>query len=48
MPIKKKTKAPKYPRVMVSDARHAALAAEATRTGKTIMEVAEAKFKKAR
>lgn len=32
---------------MVSNARHAKLAAEAKKTGSTIMKVAEAHFKKA-
>lgn len=40
-------KTPKYPRVMVSGKRHNQLAAEAARTGKSIAQVAEAKFIKA-
>lgn len=40
-------KTPKYPRVMVSGKRHNSLAAEAARTGKSIAQVAEAKFVKA-
>jgi len=41
-------KIPKYPRVMVSPARHTKLAAEAKKRGKNISQVAEEKFKKAR
>lgn len=35
----------KYPRAMVSPARHKKLAAEARKTGKSIQQVAELKFK---
>lgn len=38
--------APKYPRVMVSPARHKALAAEAKKRGIKIAELAEEKLKK--
>lgn len=38
----------KFPRVIVSAERHAKLAAEAKKSGKTIAEVAEKKFVKAR
>lgn len=41
-------KTPKYPRVMVSGKRHNQLAAEAKRTGKSIRQIAEAKFRKAK
>lgn len=37
----------KYPRVIVSNARHARLAKEATERGMTIEEVAEEKFRQA-
>lgn len=39
--------APKYPRVMVSSARHAKLAKEAAKLGVSVQELAEAKFKTA-
>lgn len=42
---KKAIVAPKYPRVMVSAKRHMILAKEAAKAGKTISEIAEAKFK---
>lgn len=41
-------KAPKYPRVMVSPARHKTLAAEAAKKKITVAELAEAKFKAAK
>lgn len=37
----------KYPRVIVSNARHSKLAAEANKRNLTIEQVAEEKFKKA-
>ena len=39
---------PKYPRVRVSGARHEKLAREANKLGKSIEQVAETKFKKAK
>lgn len=39
-----KYQSPKYPRVMVSPARHKKLAAEAKAMGISISEVAESKF----
>ena len=39
---------PKYPRIIVSPKRHDALSKEAKKTGKTLTEVAEAKFKAAK
>lgn len=36
---------PKYPRLVVSAARHAKLAKEAAKSGKSIAELVEAKFK---
>lgn len=47
--MSKKTKGyetPKYPRVMVSPARHKKLAAEAKKRGVSIAEVAEEKLAK--
>jgi predicted HicB family RNase H-like nuclease len=41
----KKYEAPKYPRVLVSPARHKQLAAEAKKQGISIAELAELKFK---
>lgn len=41
-------KGPKYPRVMVSAKRHAALATEAKKKGIHINELAEQKFVKAK
>ena len=41
-------KGPKYPRVMVSNERHAKLSAEAKIKGISIMQLAEKKFSKAR
>jgi hypothetical protein len=43
----KKPKAPKYPRVIVSQERHVALQAEADKKGITLTELAEQKFKRA-
>lgn len=40
--------APKFPRIVVSPARHKALGAEATKKGITLTELAEAKFKAAK
>jgi len=38
-------KAPKYPRILVSPKRHAALAKEAVKQGKSISAIAELKLK---
>lgn len=46
MASKKKTI--KFPRIVVSAERHAALALEAEKKGKHISEIAEAKFVKAK
>lgn len=43
-----KYRTPKYPRVLVSEKRHAALAKEADKRGMSIAEVAEEKFKSAK
>lgn len=42
--MEKNKNGPKYPRVMVSNASHAKLAAEAKRKGVSIMVLAEQKF----
>jgi len=41
------SKGPKYPRIIVSPARHAKLRAEAKKSGKDLSVLAEEKFKKA-
>lgn len=41
-------KAPKYPRILVSPERHAALMKEAKEKKISVAELAEAKFKKAK
>lgn len=45
--VVKKTKAPKYPRVMVSGERHVQLATEAKKQGVSIAQLAEKAFAKA-
>ena len=44
----KKYSTPKYPRIMVSPARHKKLAAEAKKKSVSLMELAEEKFKAAK